>query len=273
MNYQKVVNYLACRLREYLQGTSLKGFVVGVSGGVDSAVVSTLCAMTGLPTTVVSMPIHQDPDQVSRAMEHILWLMKKFPNVSKEEINLTQAFEIFKASIPPRNQTELLLANVRARLRMTALYSFGMLVTGTGNKIEDYGVFFYSKYGDGGVDISPIGDLKKTQVFKVAEYLDIIQSIRKAIPTDGLWGDNRSDEDQLGAKYPELEWAMDFCEKEGILTFDDISRVLIIDKIVPLDQVTARQREVLNIYMKWHLQGQHKMAMPPIFVIPEEFKV
>lgn len=265
MNYQKVTDYLACRLKDYLQGTNLKGFVIGVSGGVDSAVVSTLCAMTGLPTTVVSMPIHQAPDQVSRAMEHILWLMKRFSNVSKEEIDLTQTFEIFKASIPPQNQTELLLANARARLRMTALYSFGMLVTGTGNRIEDFGVAFFTKYGDGGVDISPIGDLLKTQIFKVAEYLGIILSIRKAIPTDGLWGDNRSDEDQLGAKYPELEWAMGFCEESGLKTPQEIGTVT--------NFITDRQKEVLNIYLTWHNAGKHKMNMPSIFVIPEEYKM
>jgi len=243
------MNDIACQIVDWL--SKYKGFVVGISGGVDSALVSTLCAKTGLPTVVVSLPIHQPKSHLERANEHIKWLKEKFPNVTSFEVDLTETFETFKKSIPLCAVSDLSLVNARSRLRMTTLYnfanSFGHVVAGTGNKVEDYGVAFFTKYGDGGVDISPIGDLTKTEVWNLARHLGVCESIVNAKPTDGLWNDDRSDEDQIGATYPELEWAMDFYEN-----FDK-TKVL-----------TERQQIVYNIYKTRHEQGLHKMCMPPV---------
>ena len=188
-----------------------KSLVVGVSGGIDSSVVSTLCALTGRKTIILSMPIRQKKIQHELSVEHGEWLIKKFNNVKSSTINLENIFNEFKKSMNEFNN-EHGFANSRARLRMTTLYQVAAansgIVVGTGNKIEDFGVGFYTKYGDGGVDISPIADCTKTQVWELGKYLGIDNKIIEAEPTDGLWDDARTDIEQLGMSYQDLEKAM-----------------------------------------------------------------
>ena len=256
MNTATVIKHIVDWLTHYSETSHTKGFVVGVSGGVDSAVTSALCALTGKNVIVVNMPILQPPSQYQRSNEHIKWLKDKFKNVTSYNVDLTSSFEQISVDLSNNIQDHLTMANVRARLRMTTLYAYaghyGYLVAGTGNKVEDFGVGFFTKYGDGGVDISPIADLMKTEVFSLAKELDIIQSIQVAKPTDGLWGDDRSDEDQIGANYPELEWAMTF---EGDET-----------------TISNREQEVLAIYRKLNKANQHKMIPIPVCVVPESLK-
>ena len=255
---EKVIQHIVSWLNEYRTRSNMNGFVVGVSGGVDSAVTSTLCALTGAPVICLEMEIHQEDKQVSRANEHIKWLENKFSNVSHHNLSLSDVFDSFVNELPPTDLKEeqlLSLANTRARLRMSTLYYFAALnrylVAGTGNKIEDFGVGFYTKYGDGGVDLSPIADLLKSHVFKIAKHLDIIESIQAAAPTDGLWGDDRTDEQQMGASYDELEWAMGAVEKN-----------------FNLDDMTFRQKEIVKIYQKFNSQNKHKMEPIPVCEIP-----
>ncbi|KGL59419.1 MULTISPECIES: NAD(+) synthase [unclassified Polaribacter] len=262
MNTEKVAEYIINWLKEYATNAKTNGFVVGVSGGIDSALTSTLCAKTGLPTLCVEMPIHQAESQVSRAEEHILQLKKRFENVSEVRVSLTSTFEDFKKTVPSiegSTKLNLSLANTRARLRMTTLYYFaglqGLLVAGTGNKVEDFGVGFYTKYGDGGVDLSPIADLMKSEVYELAAYLGVPNSIQKAQPTDGLFGDSRTDEDQIGASYDELEWAMNMQDKGKI--FEDFS---------------GREKEVFKIYTRLNTINQHKMMPIPVCEIPTNLK-
>ena len=251
---EKINQHIVEWLLDYAINAKVKGFVVGISGGIDSALVSTLCAQTGLPTLCVEMPIHQAESHVNRANEHIAQLKERFPNVTNERTDLTPIFESFKTQVPPTENEALLnlsLANTRARLRMTTLYYFAgihsLLVAGTGNKVEDFGVGFFTKYGDGGVDISPIGDLMKSEVHALAAYLEVPSSILDAKPTDGLFGDDRSDEDQIGANYDELEWAMHQDEKGK--TASDF---------------TEREAEVFSIYKRLNTINQHKMNPIPI---------
>lgn len=250
-------------LKEYATSAKVNGFVIGISGGVDSAVTSTLCAQTGLITLCVEMPIHQDSNQVNRGKEHIEQLRKRFPNIQSCETNLTQVFETFNNNVPKSNdkiKLDLALANTRARLRMTTLYYFaginGLLVAGTGNKVEDFGVGFFTKYGDGGVDLSPIADLMKSDVYALGEFLEIPKSIQNAAPTDGLFGDSRTDEEQIGASYDELEWAM-----------------LESEKNKSIDDFTGREKEVFQIFKKLNTLNQHKMNPIPICLIPLGYKI
>jgi len=189
----------------------LKSLVVGISGGVDSSVVSTLCALTGRKTIILSMPIRQQKNQHDLSVDHGNWLTKKFSNVKLNIINLEDTFNEFEKSLN-KFSNEHGFANSRARLRMTTLYQVAAansgIVVGTGNKVEDFGVGFYTKYGDGGVDISPIADCTKTQVWELAKYLEIDNKIIEAEPTDGLWDDARTDTEQLGMTYQDLEKAM-----------------------------------------------------------------
>ena len=213
MKLQETADHITNWLKSYAENAGVKGFVVGVSGGIDSALTSTLCARTGLEVLTLEMPIHQHPDQASRGQDHQAWLSVNFPNTRHTQVDLTPVYDHFVAAmISGGADHELSLANSRARLRMSTLYyhgqANGLLVAGTGNKVEDFGVGFYTKYGDGGVDLSPIADLLKTEVFALARHLGVVDSILDAKPTDGLWGDDRTDEDQLGASYPELEWAL-----------------------------------------------------------------
>jgi NAD+ synthase len=259
MQTRKVVDHIVDWLRDYAERSNMNGFVIGISGGVDSAVTSALCARTGLKTLCVEMPIHQAESQVKRAKEHIQFLQDHFPNVICEHVELTNVFEEFKEATPTPTHNKnlsLSLANSRARLRMTTLYFFAglhrFLVAGTGNKVEDFGVGFFTKYGDGGVDISPIADLLKSEVYQLAEYMNISGSILNAAPTDGLFGDNRSDEDQIGASYDELEWAMKK-DEQG----EEIS------------DLTDRQQKVFEIYKRLNKINQHKMIPIPICKIPK----
>jgi len=262
MNTSKVAEHIIKWLKDYAENAGVKGFVVGVSGGIDSAVTSTLCAKTGLPTLCVELPIHQAESQVNRANEHIKQLRERFDNVNEVEVNLTSTFEDFKTVVPKAeasDQTNLALANTRARLRMTTLYYFaglhGLLVAGTGNKVEDFGVGFYTKYGDGGVDLSPIADLVKSEVYALGEHLQVPESIQNAQPTDGLFGDSRTDEDQIGASYDELEWAMKM-QDAGKLATD----------------FTGREQEVYKIYSRLNRINQHKMEPIPVCEIPKNLQ-
>ncbi len=255
---EKVIEHIVDWLKDYAEKAHMGGFVVGVSGGIDSALTSTLCAKTGLPVICLEMPIHQEENQVSRAKNHIAWLEENFPNVRHHSLSLTGVFDAFKTLVPPtdlKEQEFLSLANTRARLRMSTLYYFAALhrylVAGTGNKVEDFGVGFYTKYGDGGVDLSPIADLMKSEVFALAKALNVNEAIQNAAPTDGLWGDDRTDEDQLGASYDELEWAM-----RNIKTDEN--------------SFSAREKEVMDIYLAFNRQNRHKMDPIPVCTIPQE---
>lgn len=240
----KITNWLV----EYLENANMHSFVIGISGGIDSALVSTLCARSGKRTIVISMPIHQATDQFERAHKHIEWLKERYANVESYTKDLSVLFDNFK-TLFGTPEHKLALANSRSRLRMITLYQMaGMysgLVVGTGNKVEDFGVGFFTKYGDGGVDISPIGDLTKTEVRAMAKELGIIEDILVAKPTDGLWDDDRTDEDQMGASYEELEWAMSY---EG-----------------NPEELVGRLKKVYYIYKELNQKNKHKMVEIPIF--------
>lgn len=262
MNAEKVVNHIVNWLKDYATQANVNGFVIGISGGVDSALTSTLCAKTGLDLLCLEMPIHQEQKQVSRALNHINWLKQNFKNVNSLEVELTPVFDSLVDAFPAVENEEsrfMSLANTRARLRMTSLYYFaalkGYLVAGTGNKVEDFGVGFYTKYGDGGVDLSPIADLVKTEVFELAKFVGVQDDILNAAPTDGLWGDDRTDEDQIGASYPELEWAM---EMDGLQK--------------SAEDFVDRKREVFEIYKRLNKTNKHKMVPIPICEIPTALK-
>lgn len=275
MKYYMIAEHITDWLKNYATSNNLKGFVIGVSGGIDSAVSSTLCARTGLPLLVVEMPIHQESGQVTLANNHIEWLKRNFDNVRSVKVDLTETFDTIKKSLnlDDNEKTNLSLANTRSRLRMVSLYSLAMvndsIVCGTGNKVEDYGIKFFTKFGDGGVDVNPIGDLMKSEVYLLGNEMGLIDSVLKAIPTDGLWEGSPTDEDQIGASYDELEWAMEFIkenwfwetgmENSGFLRYDESS-------------ISNREKEVLSIYLKRHDQGKHKMEMPPVCYIPQEYK-
>ena len=213
-NYEELKERIVKWIKDYADENKIQSLVVGVSGGIDSAVVSTLCAETGLPTFPLGMPIHQDSDQESLSDLHLAWLEKKYKNVKTLKFNLTKVFEKFKEALEDYSHDDLSLANSRSRLRMTTLYQiagkYNGMVVGTGNKVEDYGVGFYTKYGDGGVDIAPIADIYKTEVWELGRHLGVNEKIIEASPTDGLWDDKRTDEDQLGASYAQLEEAMEY---------------------------------------------------------------
>ncbi len=262
MQAEKTVDHIVKWLKDYAVNAKVNGFVVGISGGIDSAVTSTLCALTGLDVLCVEMPILQAPSHVSRAVEHIKQLKDRFKNVRDARVDLTPVFEEFKTEVTLEGQeatVAMALANTRARLRMTTLYYYAglqkLLVAGTGNKVEDFGVGFYTKYGDGGVDLSPIADLLKSEVYELASVLQVPNSIMEAAPSDGLFGDARSDEDQIGASYPELEWAM---------AMDDAGKTA--------DDFTGRERDVFAIYKRFNTSNKHKMDPIPICVIPNNLK-
>ncbi len=241
-------------MNDYLENSGAKGFIVGISGGIDSAVTSTLCAMTGKPVLLLSMPIRQEKHQYQRALNHMQDLEMKFSNVNSMDIDLTKTFEQLEKDLPKETAEDFLaMANTRSRLRMTTLYAVGQahryLVAGTGNKVEDFGIGFFTKYGDGGVDLSPIADLKKSEVWALGKVIGVRNEIIEAKPTDGLWADDRSDEDQIGATYPELEWAMEFEGDESSLS--------------------ERQKEVLKIFRGYHRANRHKMIPIPVCTIPE----
>ena len=254
---EKVSDYIVNWINTYINKSRVKGIVIGISGGVDSALTSTLCAKTGQDILCLEMPIYQNIDQVSRSKKHIDWLKSNFKNVSSKKIELDKTFESFVSSLPnySSDKHELSLANSRSRLRMVTLYYFSGLndyiVAGTGNKVEDFGIGFYTKYGDGGVDISPIADLLKSEVYSLAKFHNIINEIIEAEPNDGLWNDNRSDEDQIGASYEEIENAMINYKKN--------------------ENLSKREKDVLNIYHSFNSANKHKMDPIPVCKIPIEY--
>lgn len=226
-NYGDLKDKIVTWIKDYVKENNIKSLVVGVSGGIDSAVVSTLCAETGLPTYALGMPIHQKEDQENLSDAHLEWLHSKFPNVIAHKFDLSKTFDTFQFSMREFGSDKLSLANSRSRLRMVTLYqvagSVGGIVVGTGNKVEDYGVGFYTKYGDGGVDIAPIADLYKTEVWMLGEHLGVDEKIISASPTDGLWDDGRTDEDQIGATYADLEYAMEYGTGSAVRILHDFN--------------------------------------------------
>ena len=241
------IEHIVDWIKDYAEQYNKTSLVVGVSGGIDSSVVSTLCAKTGLKTIPIVMTI-KNKDML--ALEHAWWLEEKFSNVSRRIINLEKIFHEFEnASRYLGADSEHAFANSRSRLRMMMLYQVATsnngLVVGTGNKVEDFGIGFYTKYGDGGVDISPIADCMKTDVWKMAEYLHILQDIQDAAPSDGLWDDGRTDEDQIGMSYFDLEKAM---------TQDDMGAIVTVPE-------EARK---LETYRKMKHQNEHKMKPIPV---------
>ena len=239
-DYDQVKRRLVNWLKAYVKENRLMSLVVGVSGGIDSAVASTLSAETGLPTYVLGMPIHQKEEQENLSDAHLDWLEQKYPNVTRLKYDLSETFDTFVSTIDGYNDNKLALANTRSRLRMVTLYqvagSVSGIVVGTGNKVEDYGVGFYTKYGDGGVDIAPIADLYKTEVWELGKHLGVDERIIAASPTDGLWDDGRTDEDQIGCSYGALEEAMETGEGPGV-----------------------------DILYRFNQQNQHKMNPIPTF--------
>jgi len=271
LNYNAISEGISEWLKDYATKAGAKGFVLGVSGGIDSAVVSALCAKTGLPLLILEMPIHQGTAEVDRAKNHITWLKENYPNVTSKVVDLTDVYDglyntiamevsgdgsgIFTKDTPVSEEDyDFSMANSRSRLRMLTLYQYsgmlGLLVAGTGNKVEDFGIGFYTKYGDGGVDISPIADLMKSEVYALGAELGVHSDILTAAPTDGLHDDARTDEMQIGATYDELEYAMDF-RANGRDTDED--------------GLTERQIEVIRIYDKFHNSNKHKMESIPVF--------
>ena len=228
-DYDELKHRIVKWIKNYADDNGIQSLVVGVSGGIDSAVVSTLCAETELPTFPLGMPIHQDSDQESLSDSHLASLERRYKNVKTLKFNLTEVFEKFKKSLGEYAHDDLSLANTRSRLRMTTLYQiagkYNGIVVGTGNKVEDYGVGFYTKYGDGGVDIAPIADLYKTEVWELGKYLGVSKKIIEASPTDGLWDDKRTDEDQLGASYSQLEEAMEYGTGDGVKVLERFSKM------------------------------------------------
>ncbi len=246
------IEYITDWIKDYAEQGSIKTLIIGISGGVDSAVVSTLCARTGLPTVAVTMPIRQIAEQNALSMRHGRWLQDRFKNVQWEYHDLTNTFDQFCINMAAGKgfkdgQNALALANSRSRLRMTALYflagKHNGIVVGTGNKVEDFGVGFYTKYGDGGVDISPIADCMKTDVWNMARKLDILQEIIDAPPTDGLWDDGRKDQDQLNG-----------------LTYSEIEQIM-------LGHITDQDK--IERYNEFNLKNKHKMQPIPVCILPK----
>ena len=238
-------------IRNYAESAGMTTLVVGISGGIDSAVVSALCAGTGLNTIAVTMPIRQRPELHDLSMQQGVWLTQNFDNVRHEIVDVTPVFDAFETGMKQYNNL-LGLANSRSRLRMVTLYQIAQstqgLVVGTGNKVEDFGVGFYTKYGDGGVDISPIGDLYKSQVWQLGRELGILDDIINAAPTDGLWDDGRTDQDQLGGlTYSDLELAMQ----------QDLGEVAVAD---------STQQHNLNSYRAIRARSLHKMNPIPVYL-------
>jgi NAD+ synthase len=237
-------------IRDYAHRANMKTLVVGISGGIDSAVVSALCARTGLDVVAVTMPIRQRPDLHDLSMRHGRWLHENFTNVKHKVIDLTSVFDMFEDQMGDYDDL-LGFANSRSRLRMVTLYQIAQstvgLVVGTGNKVEDFGVGFYTKYGDGGVDISPIADCYKTEVWQMGRELGILQDIIDAAPTDGLWDDGRTDEDQIGMSYADLEMAMRMSTGE----------------MTTLNEPTVLAK--INKFLEWNARNAHKMNPIPVF--------
>jgi NAD+ synthase len=262
MNSKQRIKHITKWIRGYARSAKIDTLVVGISGGIDSSVVSALCAETGLPTIVVQMPIRQNKKLDNRSTMQAGWLQERYKNVTHVSMDLTPVFTAFEKKIQPfcapeqepNPQEQLAFANSRARLRMMTLYQIAQshngIVVGTGNKVEDFGVGFFTKYGDGGVDISPIGDCMKTAVWDMGREFGLPQEIIDAEPTDGLWDDDRTDEGQLGMSYPDLELAMQQAES---------------------DSGVDNKKEKLNLkkYQAIRARNLHKMEPIPVCIIPE----
>jgi NAD+ synthase len=251
IDYKNLSEQIQNWIIDYVNKNNIKTLVIGVSGGIDSAVVSTLCSRTNIPTIAVGMPLNSKPENTRLSNLQLDFLSKL--NVHTIEVELSDTFKSFENAIPHRFKSELASANSKSRLRMMTLYHIAAnrngLVVGTGNKVEDFGVGFYTKYGDGGVDISPIADLYKTEVRELGRYLGVPQDIINATPTDGLWDDDRNDEEQIGATYEELEWVMEY----------GINKQVYTDK----------EFNVLEIYQNFNNRNNHKMVPIPIFDLKE----
>ncbi len=256
-DYDELENRIVKWISDYcITHPKIKSLVVGISGGIDSSVVSTLCALTGMPTYVVGMPINQLENQESLSDAHGKWLESKFSNVKFIKTDMSHVYDSFLQTISidiglSFSSNTLAQANTRSRFRMVTLYqiatSVNGIVVGTGNKVEDYGVGFYTKYGDGGIDIAPIADLYKTEVWMLGEHLGVDERIVSAPPTDGLWDDGRTDEDQIGTSYAMLEWVMEKGLQEDPMFLNE------------------EQTNAINVYQKFHMQNKHKMVEIPTF--------
>lgn len=261
------ISHIVKWLKQYARSAKISTFVVGISGGIDSSVVSALCAKTGIKTIVVQMPIRQNKKLDKRSSMQATWLLNKYPDtVTHMAMDLTPVFSAFEKKVDPFCNIEddtydtykLASANSRARLRMMTLYQIAQcnngLVAGTGNKVEDFGVGFFTKYGDGGVDISPIGDCLKTQVWDMGREMGLEQEIIDAEPTDGLWDDDRTDEGQLGMTYPELEHAMALDQADNCV-WDPLA-------------LTKTEKSQLKKYREIRARNMHKMRPIPVCEMP-----
>ena len=251
VDYKNLSEKIQHWITNYVKSNNIKTLIVGVSGGIDSAVVSTLCVKTGINTIAVGMPLNSKPENTKLSNLQLDFLTVL--GAKTIEYNLSKTYESFEDLMLPHFDSPLAFANSKSRLRMITLYHIATtmkgIVVGTGNKVEDFGVGFYTKYGDGGVDISPIADLYKTEVKELARYLGIPQEIINAVPTDGLWDDNRNDEQQIGASYEELEWVMEYG----------------MDK----DVYTTKEEQLVNIYKHLNEKNKHKMVPIPVFDLIE----
>lgn len=260
LNTNRTITHIRNWLKAYCEQAGMAGFVVGISGGIDSAVTSTLCAQTGFEVLALNLPIYQAKKQIDLSNQHIAWLQATYGQVKNLTVELSNAFKALEQTLPEKIQDDLTMANTRSRLRMLTLFAFAnhhrLLVAGTGNKVEDFGVGFFTKYGDGGVDLAPIADLMKSEVYALAETLGISKAIIQAPPTDGLWDDDRTDEAQIGATYVELEWAMAY----DINTSD-------------ASVLSDRQEEVLAIYRRFNRANRHKVTPIPICKIPDSYRL
>ena len=261
MTPKQRIKHISKCIRDYARKAGVDTLVVGISGGIDSSVVSALCAQTGLKTIVVQMPIRQNKKLDNLSSAQAGWLLEQFPhNVTHMSMDLTTVFSAFEKKLTPFGDSELAFANSRARLRMMTLYqiaqSHGGIVVGTGNRVEDFGVGFFTKYGDGGVDISPIGDCMKTDVWAMGQELGLLKAIIDAPPTDGLWADDRNDEDQLGMTYPDLE---------RMMSIDLLKRAKGVDSDMPGSaKLSADDRKKLKRYQELRARNQHKMTPIPV---------
>ena len=265
MTPKQRIKHIVKWIRDYARKAKVDTLVVGISGGIDSSVVSALCAETGLKTIVVQMPIRQNKKLDNLSSAQAGWLLENHPNnVTHMSMDLTTVFGAFEKKLTPFGDSELAFANSRARLRMMTLYqiaqSHGGIVVGTGNRVEDFGVGFFTKYGDGGVDISPIGDCMKTDVWAMGQELGLLKAIIDAPPTDGLWADDRNDEDQLGMTYPELE---------RMMSVDFLKRAKGVDSDMPGSaKLSADDRKKLKRYQELRARNQHKMTPVPVCMMP-----
>lgn len=253
LDLHKLKDDIISWIRSYCDHNKLESLIVGVSGGVDSALVSTLCASTGIDCYLVILPLYQNNEHTIRGENHIEWLKSKFTNIHKIKIDVSSIFDTFQTTIPEEFHNSLSSANTKSRIRMTMLYHIAQskngIVVGTGNKVEDFGIGFFTKYGDGGVDISPIADLYKSEVYKMSKNLGIAEEILHAAPTDGLWEDGRDDKTQIGASYDELEWCMEFAHLTDINNLDNYDA------------------KIISIYNNLNSKNKHKMVGIPTFKI------